>query len=60
MEEILQKLEILKKQMQENARINDVKPDSKENQNSEKISGFVFNQNGKDSIFKGTTFEKLK
>lgn len=57
MEEILRKLEILKKQMQENAAKQEKKSDSQKNQSSEKINGVVFNQTNKDGILKGTSFK---
>ncbi len=58
MEEILRKLEILQKQMQENAVKQDSKLDSKENQDPEKISGIVFNQTDKEGALKGSSFDR--
>jgi len=57
-EEILRKLEILQKQMQENAIKQDSKADSKENQDPEKISGIVFNKTDKEGALKGSSFDK--
>ncbi len=57
MEEILRKLEILKKQMQDNAAKHEAKPDSTENQKSEKLNGVVFDKTDKDNALKGTFFK---
>lgn len=44
--------------MQENAAKHEVKPDSKENQKSEKLNGVVFDKTDKENTLKGTSFKQ--
>lgn len=60
MEEILQKLEILKNQMKDDAAKSDSKFDTKDNNGSEKLSGIAFDNVVKKDTLKGCTFAKDK